>query len=152
MMSSKILKFSLISAFFLIVLVLTFIILGNESVAAGISQKTKQKVLTISAKEISIKKNKKIKATFVELGSIKCVPCKMMQPIMDEIIREYKGQVEVVFYDVWTLEGRPYAEKYKIRAIPTQVFLDEKGNEYYRHVGFFPKDELVKILYLKGVK
>lgn len=92
------------------------------------------------------------KVTFIELGSVKCIPCKMMQPIMDEIAEKYKDQVKVVFYDVWTEEGRPYAEKYRVSAIPTQVFLDEKGEEFYRHVGFFPRDELVKVLELKGVK
>jgi thioredoxin 1 len=53
---------------------------------------------------------------------------------------------------VWTEEDRPYAEKYAIRAIPTQVFLDKDGKEYYRHTGFFPKEELIKILKMKGVK
>lgn len=99
------------------------------------------------------RKVKEIKVTFVELGSVKCIPCKMMQPIMKEIEKEYgdKG-VKVVFYDVWTEEGKPYAEKYRIRVIPTQVFLDSEGNEYFRHEGFFPKDELVKILKMNGVE
>ncbi|MBN2444447.1 MAG: thioredoxin family protein [Spirochaetales bacterium] len=93
-----------------------------------------------------------IKATFVELGSVKCIPCKMMQPIMEEIKKEYAGQVDVVFYDVWTPEGKPFAAEYNIRVIPTQVFLDAFGNEYFRHEGFFPKEELVKILKKQGVK
>jgi len=75
----------------------------------------------------------------------------MMQPIMREIEKEYKDQVKVVFHDVWTDEGRPYGVKYRIRVIPTQVFLDKDGKEYFRHEGFFPKDELVKILKKKGV-
>lgn len=98
------------------------------------------------------KKADSIKVTFIELGSVRCIPCKKMQPIMEMIKKEYKGQVKVIFYDVWTREGRPYAYKYKIRLIPTQVFLDKDGNEYFRHVGFFPKEELVKILMQKGVK
>lgn len=93
-----------------------------------------------------------IKATFIELGSVNCIPCKAMQPIMKEIEAEYKDQVKVVFYDVWTEAGRPYGEKYQIRAIPTQVFLDKDGKEYFRHVGFFPKEELVKVLKKQGVK
>jgi thioredoxin 1 len=97
-------------------------------------------------------KDARIKVTFVELGSVKCIPCKMMQPIMDEIAKEYKGQVEVVFYDVWTPEGRLYAEKYQIRAIPTQVFLDKNGKEYYRHLGFLPKEEIIKVLRLRGIE
>ncbi|MFC1540971.1 thioredoxin family protein [Candidatus Latescibacterota bacterium] len=91
------------------------------------------------------------KVTFIELGSVNCIPCKMMQPIMAEIEKEYKDQVNVVFHDVWTKEGQPYAEKYKIKLIPTQVFLDKDGVEYFRHEGFFPKDELVKILKMRSV-
>lgn len=93
-----------------------------------------------------------ILVTFVELGSVRCIPCKMMQPIMREIEKEYAGQVKVVFHDVWTPEGEPLAASFKIRVIPTQVFLDAEGKEYFRHEGFFPKDELVKVLRQKGVK
>lgn len=88
----------------------------------------------------------KPQVTFIELGSIYCLPCRMMEPIMVEIEKEYKGRVEVVFYDVWTREGAPYGQKYNIRAIPTQVFLDRNGQEYFRHEGFFPKNALVEVL------
>jgi thioredoxin 1 len=91
-------------------------------------------------------------ATFIELGSVRCIPCKMMQPIMKDIEKEFAGQVKVVFYDVWTPEGEPFAQTYKIRVIPTQVFLDKDGKEYFRHEGFFPKEDLIKILKQKGVK
>jgi thioredoxin 1 len=90
--------------------------------------------------------------TFVELGSVNCIPCKMMQPVMAEIEKEYGAQVKVMFYDVWTRAGEPFAEKYQIRAIPTQVFLDKNGTEYFRHMGFFPKAEIVKVLQKQGVK
>ena len=93
-----------------------------------------------------------IKVTFVELGSVGCIPCDKMQPIMKEIEEEYKGQVKVVFHDVKTAEGNPYIKEFGIRAIPTQVFLDKDGNEYFRHLGFFAKDELVKVLKMQGVK
>ena len=66
--------------------------------------------------------------TFVELGSVGCIPCRMTQPIMREIEGEYSGQVRVVFHDVWTEEGKPYIKKFGIRAIPTQVFLDTKAS------------------------
>lgn len=93
-----------------------------------------------------------IKVTFIELGSVRCIPCKKMMPIIEEIKKEYAGQVKVVFYDVWTPEGAPFAGQYKIKLIPTQVFLDKDGNEYFRHVGFFPKEELVAVLKQKGVQ
>jgi thioredoxin 1 len=76
----------------------------------------------------------------------------MMQPVMDDLRREYPRDVKVVFYDVWTEAGRPYGRQYGIRAIPTQVFLDAEGKEFYRHEGFFPKEQLVQVLKKKGVE
>lgn len=96
--------------------------------------------------------NENYLVTFIELGSVRCIPCRMMQPIMAEIEKEYAGKVKVVFYDVWTEEGRPYAYLYRIRVIPTQIFLDKDGKEFFRHEGFFPKEELIKVLELKGIK
>jgi thioredoxin 1 len=32
------------------------------------------------------------------------------------------------------------------------VFLDKDGKEYYRHLGFFPKEEIIKVLQLKGIE
>ena len=93
-----------------------------------------------------------VKVTFVEIGAAKCIPCKAMQPIMKAVAEEYKGQVKVVFHDVWTPKGKTDGMKYNIRVIPTQVFLDKNGKEYYRHEGFFPKDELVKVIKMQGVK
>jgi len=92
----------------------------------------------------------KYKVTFIELGANACIPCRQMQPIMREIAAEYPGQVLVVFYDVW--KNPAPAEYYKIQLIPTQVFIDEHGSELFRHVGFFPKEEIVKLLKGHGVK
>lgn len=95
---------------------------------------------------------KAVKVTFVEIGAAKCIPCKMMQPIMKEVGEEYKGQVKVLFHDVWTQQGKIDALKYNIRMIPTQVFLDKDGKEYFRHEGYFPKEDLVSVLKMRGVK
>lgn len=94
----------------------------------------------------------KYKVTFIELGSVRCIPCQKMQAVMKSIEQKYGSQVKVVFHDVWTPEGKPFGEKYGIEQIPTQVFLDENGKEFSRHVGFFPEEELVKVLKSKGVK
>ena len=105
-----------------------------------------------SADKSTENKGLRYKVTFVELGSVRCIPCQQMQPVMKSIKEKYSGQVNVVFYDVWTEAGAPYAKQYNIEAIPTQVFLDEAGKEYFRHVGFFPEEELIKVLNQKGVK
>ncbi len=98
------------------------------------------------------KQSDSVKVTFVEIGAARCIPCKAMQPIMKEVAEEYKGQVKVVFHDVWTQQGKMDAEKYNIRVIPTQVFLDKDGKEYFRHEGYYPKDDLVKVIKMQGVK
>lgn len=90
--------------------------------------------------------------TFIELGSVRCIPCKKMEPILESIRKKYPEDVKVIFYDVWTEKGEPYATKYKVKGIPTQVFLDKEGKEYFRHEGFLPEDDLLKVLKLKGVK
>lgn len=94
----------------------------------------------------------KYKVTFIELGSVRCIPCQQMQPVMKSIEKKYGKEVRVVFHDVWTEAGAPFAKQYNIEAIPTQVFLDKDGKEFFRHVGFFPEEELVKVLQQKGVK
>jgi len=105
-----------------------------------------------AAEKAPDKKEIKYKATFIELGSVRCIPCQHMQPVIKSIEEKYGKDVKVVFHDVWTEAGAPFAKQYGITAIPTQVFLDKDGKEYYRHVGFFPEEELVKILQQKGVK
>ena len=91
------------------------------------------------------------KVTFVELGSVNCIPCKQMQPIMKSIEEKYGDQVKVVFYDVWKEDQKKYAQQYGIKLIPTQVFLDANGKEFHRHEGFYPEAEIDKILQGKGL-
>jgi len=109
--------------------------------ATGCQQKTK-----------TVVKAKKPLVTFIELGSVRCIPCQKMQGVMKSVETKLGSQIKVVFYDVWTAQGKPYAETYKINLIPTQVFLDQDGKEFFRHEGYFPKQDLIKILNKQGIK
>jgi thioredoxin 1 len=91
----------------------------------------------------------KYKIEFVELGSVNCIPCKKMQPIMKSIEEKYKGLVKVTFHDVWKDEAP--AKKYGIDLIPTQVFLDANGKELMRHEGFYSEEEIDKFFQSQGV-
>ena len=73
----------------------------------------------------------------VDLGSDKCIPCKQMAPILEELRNEYQGSLVIEFIDVWKdpEAGKPFG----VRVIPTQVFIDASGNERYRHEGFLGK-------------
>jgi thioredoxin 1 len=77
----------------------------------------------------------------VDLGAGKCIPCKMMAPILEELKSEYAGKFEVVFVDVW--ENPDEGKKYGIKIIPTQIFYDTTGKERFRHEGFFSKEDIL---------
>ncbi|MBU0951584.1 MAG: thioredoxin family protein [Elusimicrobia bacterium] len=130
--------------------VLLFVFSNSFALTKNVSKSTS----TVKVQKV-IKKKKlpDTLVTFVELGSVTRIPCKMMQPVMAEIEKEYGNKgVKIIFYDVKTNEGNPYAQKYGIQLIPTQVFLDKSGKEFFRHEGFFPKEDIVKLLKKQGVK
>jgi thioredoxin 1 len=88
--------------------------------------------------------------TMVDIGAKKCIPCKMMAPIMESLEKEYKGRAAIIFIDVW--ENREQGQRFGIRSIPTQIFYDKGGREVYRHEGFLSKDYIVAELGELGVK
>lgn len=77
----------------------------------------------------------------VDLGATKCIPCKMMAPILEELKKTYSGRMDVQFIDVW--QNPDAGKKYGINVIPTQIFYDAAGKELFRHEGFFGKDDIL---------
>jgi thioredoxin 1 len=77
----------------------------------------------------------------VDLGADKCVPCKMMAPILEELKTEYAGTFTVDFIDVW--KNPEASTGFDIKLIPTQVFFAADGTELFRHEGFFGKDDIL---------
>jgi thioredoxin 1 len=86
----------------------------------------------------------------VDLGAGKCIPCKQMKPILDELTRDYADQFDTVFIDVW--KNREEGPKYGIRIIPTQIFFDASGKERFRHEGFMAKKDILAKWRELGVK
>ena len=87
--------------------------------------------------------------TMLDLGAHKCIPCKMMAPIIEKLKKEYKGKAAIIFIDVW--QNKDQAAKYGVRAIPTQIFFDKRGNEVFRHVGYMSEKDIVGQLKKMGV-
>ncbi|MBW7866113.1 MAG: thioredoxin family protein [Candidatus Hydrogenedentes bacterium] len=77
----------------------------------------------------------------LDLGATKCVPCKAMAPILEELKVEQAAHFRVVFVDVW--KNPDDAKKHKINLIPTQIFFDADGKELFRHEGFFGKEDIL---------
>ena len=65
------------------------------------------------------------KVVMLELGSVGCVPCEQMRPVMAKVSQNYKGKLEVTFVDV-RKDTEP-ARRFRVLVIPTQVFLDSNG-------------------------
>ena len=74
----------------------------------------------------------------VDLGAGKCIPCKMMAPILEELKETYKGRLEIVFIDVW--ENPDEARKYNIKLIPTQIFYDTEDKDCLLYTSPSPRD------------
>jgi thioredoxin 1 len=77
----------------------------------------------------------------LDLGATKCIPCKKMAPILEELKKEYAGKMEVEFIDVW--QNPDAARRYGIQMIPTQIFYDADGKEIFRHIGFIGKEDIL---------
>ncbi|MDP1993072.1 MAG: thioredoxin domain-containing protein [Syntrophales bacterium] len=88
--------------------------------------------------------------TMVDLGAKKCIPCKMMAPILEKLEKVYAGRAAVIFLDVW--EDPKPAQRFGIQGIPTQIFFDKEGREVFRHLGFLSEEEIVRRLKAMGVK
>jgi thioredoxin 1 len=77
----------------------------------------------------------------VDLGADKCIPCKAMAPILEELKTTQADRLKVEFIDVWKNPGA--GQQYGIRVIPTQIFYAADGRELFRHEGFFSKEDIV---------
>jgi len=86
----------------------------------------------------------------IEFGSDECEDCKRMHELLTELEPRLSGVAGVVILDtdVYPLE----AQNWRLRMIPTQVFLDPEGSEVARHEGYLPADELLAKLKAAGAK
>ena len=95
----------------------------------------------------SAKKEGKI--VMLELGSVGCIPCEKMKPVMTKLRTNYRGKLEIFFVDV--RKDYDTAQKFGVYVIPTQVFLDKNGKEIHRHIGFYGYEEIVPVLKKAGI-
>ena len=88
--------------------------------------------------------------TMIDLGRKTCTQCKMMAPILERLEKEYRGKAAIVFINLVDYPEQQY--KYKLKALPTQIFFDPEGEEVYRHVGFMGEEDIVAQLNKMGVE
>ena len=88
--------------------------------------------------------------TVLDLGSDTCVPCQMMMPIFEELETELEGKANILLLKI--ADYRNIANEYKVRVVPTQIFFDKEGEQYWRHEGFLSKEDILKKLKETGLK
>lgn len=98
-------------------------------------------VSSVGTAETTATQVKTAKPRLVDLGADKCIPCRQMAPILEQLRIEYASKFEVVFIDVW--KAPEAANPYRIRVIPTQVFYGAEGKELFRHEGFYSREQIL---------
>jgi thioredoxin len=88
--------------------------------------------------------------TLVDVGAKTCIPCKMMDPILQKMDKRYEGKAAVIFVDVRYHQEE--ARRFQINGIPTQIFFDKTGKETYRHTGFMSEAAIVEQFRKMGVE
>lgn len=78
----------------------------------------------------------------IDFGATWCGPCKKLDPIMEELAKEYEGRVKVRKIDVGEAPG--VAQKYRVLSVPQVLFFKE-GQVVDTVVGLTGKPKLVEM-------
>lgn len=89
------------------------------------------------------------KIVMLELGSVGCIPCEQMKPVMQKLRETYTNKLEVIFIDV--RQDNKTGRRFGVHMIPTQVFLDNGGKEFHRHIGYYSYEEIAPVLKKAGI-
>jgi len=73
-----------------------------------------------------------------------CGPCKLMHPVIEELMEVYKDK-NIIIGEVNVDENSELAEKYGIMGIPTFIFFKE-GKEIDQFSGYRSKDEISSLI------
>lgn len=87
------------------------------------------------------------KPVLVDFWAAWCGPCKMAEPVLEELMEEYKDKIAVVRMDVDA--NQENTQKYGIMSIPTTVLFKD-GEEIGRQIGFAGKQTFEDLM-KKGI-
>jgi thioredoxin 1 len=82
------------------------------------------------------------KPVLLDFSAVWCGPCKALSPIVEDLAREYDGQIKVAKLDID--ESPETASRFSIRGVPT-VIVFKNGREVARQIGLVKKPQLVAL-------
>ncbi|MFZ5865819.1 MAG: thioredoxin family protein [Thermodesulfobacteriota bacterium] len=85
----------------------------------------------------------------LEFGRGWCIPCKYMKPILEDMAKAYSGRAIVTTVDMDA--NKDLVRQFRIRMMPTQVFLTPDGKEFIRNEGTLEREQIMKIFAQMGL-
>jgi len=89
------------------------------------------------------------KPMVVDFGSNSCIPCRQLRPVLQKVRKDYEGKLEVLIIEIQ--KNRQLAAEYQIQVMPTVVFIDKAGKEFFRHQGFMSEEKIKEQLAKMGM-
>jgi len=85
----------------------------------------------------------------LEFGRGWCIPCKYMKPILEDMSKAYSGKAIVMTVDMDA--NKHLVRDFRIRMMPTQVFLSPDGKEFFRNEGTLEREQIMQVFAKMGL-
>jgi thioredoxin 1 len=86
----------------------------------------------------------------LEFGRGWCKPCKYMKPILDDTAKLFNGKAVVLTVDMDV--NKDLVRKFGIRVMPTQIFLQPDGKEFFRNEGTLEREQIAQVFAKMGAQ
>jgi len=123
-----------------VVAVIGLMVCSLALISTGYAAEPKINMQALMAKRVPI---------MLEFGRGWCIPCKYMKPILDDMARAYAGKAVVTTVDMDA--NKDLVRDYRIRMMPTQVFLMPDGKEFFRNEGTLEREQIAQVFAKMGV-
>ena len=100
-------------------------------------------IKNVSEKDFKANVLDAVRPVLVDFGAGWCGPCKMIEPLVDELAGEYKDRMD--FAKVNVDEAPKVASSYNVMSLPTLIVF-KGGKPFEQAVGYRPKKDIQKLI------